>query len=320
MPFISGRDRVLAWQRARSSNGMGMLKPTRAIALALVLSACAGRPPAVTLPPPKPPTAHAAEPPKAPPKPPDAAAARESTGPEPLAEPATEPATEPPSPCPKEMALVSDDVCIDRWEASIVVVEEDGNETPWSPFISPREAKKPFRSVSRPGVIPQGYVSGEDAETACQASGKRLCAAHEWEAACRGGEHTLYPYGNVRQKQTCNDAGRKKHPVAEVHQSLGLPLDRMWYEGMSHPLINQLDNTLRKTGELSECTNDVGTFDMVGNLHEWIEDPAGTFRGGFYMDTLINGEGCDYATTAHPKTYADYSTGFRCCVEADPIE
>jgi hypothetical protein len=59
---------------------------------------------------------------------------------------------------------------------------------------------------------------------------------------------------------------------------------------------------------------------MVGNLHEWIEDPEGTFRGGFYMDTLINGEGCDYATTAHSKKYHDYSTGFRCCMDADAVE
>lgn len=242
------------------------------------------------------------------------AAAKERAAPDPLF------ALEPPSRCPEGMALILGEVCIDRWESSLVVVDGEGNETDWSPFASPQKATQPFRSRSRPGVVPQAYVSGVEAGAACHASGKRLCTAREWEAACRGRRHTLYPYGNVRQKQTCNDDGREKHPVAEVHQRLGLPLDRMWYEGMGHPLINQLDNTLRKTGELSECTNEVGAFDMVGNLHEWIEDPAGTFRGGFYMDTQINGEGCDYATTAHPKTYADYSTGFRCCTEADPIE
>ena len=38
---------------------------------------------------------------------------------------------------------------------------------------------------------------------------------------------------------------------------------------------------------------------MMGNLHEWTADPAGTFRGGYYVDTVINGNGCLYATTAH---------------------
>ena len=45
---------------------------------------------------------------------------------------------------------------------------------------------------------------------------------------------------------------------------------------------------------------------MVGNLHEWIEDPDGTFKGGFYVDAERNGPGCLYTTTAHAGTYRDY--------------
>ena len=56
-----------------------------------------------------------------------------------------------------------------------------------------------------------------------------------------------------------------------------------------------------------------GLFDLMGNLHEWTADPAGTFRGGFYVDTVINGNGCLYRTTAHDVAHWDYSTGFRCC-------
>jgi hypothetical protein len=56
---------------------------------------------------------------------------------------------------------------------------------------------------------------------------------------------------------------------------------------------------------------------MVGNIHEWTSD--GTFRGGYYLDTKQNGEGCDYKTTAHAKTYYDYSTGFRCCADAGSL-
>jgi sulfatase modifying factor 1 len=42
----------------------------------------------------------------------------------------------------------------------------------------------------------------------------------------------------------------------------------------------------------------------------------GTFMGGYFVDAKLNGPGCEYLTTAHAKTYRDYSTGFRCC--ADP--
>ena len=55
---------------------------------------------------------------------------------------------------------------------------------------------------------------------------------------------------------------------------------------------------------------------MMGNVHEWTADPAGTFRGGYYVDTVENGNGCLYATTAHDTSYSDYSTGFRCCADA----
>lgn len=55
---------------------------------------------------------------------------------------------------------------------------------------------------------------------------------------------------------------------------------------------------------------------MMGNLNEWTADANGTYRGGYYVDTAINGQGCLYTTTAHDMDYLDYSTGFRCC--ADP--
>ncbi len=34
-------------------------------------------------------------------------------------------------------------------------------------------------------------------------------------------------------------------------------------------------------------------------------------------DTGDDDTGCTYATTAHTRDYLDYSTGFRCCQDAD---
>jgi formylglycine-generating enzyme required for sulfatase activity len=174
--------------------------------------------------------------------------------------------------------------------------------------------------VSLPGVAPQGYISGKQAAQACMASGKRLCSGEEWERACKGPKRTQFPYGSERRSHACNDDIRAVHPVAEVASIVGMSGDEMWRDGMNHPLINQLADGLLKTGERAECTNGFEVFDMVGNLHEWIDDPDGTFRGGFYMDTTKNGEGCDYATVAHNFKYHDYSTGFRCCMDADRVE
>jgi hypothetical protein len=225
--------------------------------------------------------------------------------------------------CPAEMALVDGRVCVDRWEASLVERLTTGSgsyERPWSPFLPVDGREHRVRAVSRPGVIPQAYISGKQAALACSASGKRLCAPDEWERACRGPDDTQFPYGQERRAGACNDDVRPVHPVAEVGRMLGLARGRLWKDGMNESIINQLPDTLLPTGQRSACTNGYGVYDMVGNVHEWVDDPAGTFRGGYYMDTTKNGAGCSYRTTAHDFTYHDYSTGFRCCMDPEQVE
>jgi hypothetical protein len=221
--------------------------------------------------------------------------------------------------CPADMALVEDRVCVDKWEATLVE-RGAGGERAWSPFLAIEGHESSVRAVSKAGVVPQAYISGEQASRACRASGKRLCRADEWEAACRGPAKTTFPYGNERKAGACNDDIRAMHPVAEIAQLLSVPKGEMWSSAMNSPLINQLEGGLLPTGERTFCTNGYGVYDMVGNLHEWIDDADGTFRGGYYMDTTKNGDGCNYSTQAHDFTYHDYSTGFRCCASPDNIE
>ncbi len=220
--------------------------------------------------------------------------------------------------CPEGMALVGDRVCIDRWEATLIRVVR-GAETRLSPFASVDGAAE-FRAATQPGLVPQGYVSGRQAESACRAAGKRLCTASEWERGCRGPGGSQFPYGNQRARKVCNDDARARHPVIEAALAAGLPRGRAWMEGMNLPGINQLEGGLAKTGEREGCVSPEGLFDMVGNLHEWVADADGTFRGGYYMDTTKNGDGCSYQTTAHDFDYHDYSTGFRCCTDPEPVE
>jgi hypothetical protein len=210
--------------------------------------------------------------------------------------------------CPPEMALVGD-VCVDKWEASIVELMPNGNEVPWSPYYSPHGHK--VRALSKPGVTPQGYISAAEAKRACEASNKRLCRAAEWRAACRGPKKNQYPYGNSHVPGACIDTYRTA-PLAKFYSGKAMFENK----NMIDPRLNQVPNTVAKTGEASACTNAYGAFDMVGNLHEWTED--GTMHGGFYLDVKTLHEGCDYTTTAHSPIYYDYATGFRCC--ADPTD
>jgi len=220
-----------------------------------------------------------------------------------------------PGACPPAMARVDDGkgaFCIDRWEASLVDVLPGGGPggrvAQHSPFAPVAGAK--VRAVTSLGVVPQGYISGTEAGAACRAAGKRLCTASEWQRACMGKNPTKYPYGDDEVAGRCNGDGTRRHPILELFGSGDAFGDAA---KMNDPRINQLPGTLSRTGARARCKNSYGVYDMVGNLHEWIDDPAGEFRGGYYMDTHKNGDGCLYRTTAHDVGYHDYSTGFRCC-------
>ncbi|MCA9562372.1 MAG: SUMF1/EgtB/PvdO family nonheme iron enzyme [Myxococcales bacterium] len=205
--------------------------------------------------------------------------------------------------CPAGMLFVAadDPYCVDAYEAFI-----EG----WSPFQTPESTIGPARSVY--GGTPQGYISGNQAEDACEAAGKRLCTNTEWLAACRGEDDYVYPYGQDRVPGACNDA-RARHPLVELYNT-----GASWiWSKMDNPCINQQASTLATSGAHDECVSPVGAYDMMGNLHEWTSDSSGVMRGGFYVDTEINGNGCLYRTTAHSRGYSDYSTGFRCC--SDPL-
>jgi formylglycine-generating enzyme len=206
--------------------------------------------------------------------------------------------------CPPGMAKVTT-FCVDRWEASLVMMN---GGAPVSPYFNP--GMQDVRAVSIKGAVPQGYISQIEAETACMASGKRLCADTEWLRACQGPKGTTYPYGDQDEPGVCNDA-RAVHPAIEYYGTS----DPWIFSHLDNACLNQLKSSLDPAGSLPGCVTAEGLFDMMGNLHEWTADPAGTFRGGYYVDTKLNGPGCLYATTAHTVTYWDYSTGFRCCAD-----
>ena len=212
--------------------------------------------------------------------------------------------------CPAGMAKVAGKaaLCIDRWEAHVVELLDDGTEHTWSPYFNPGGMK--IRAKSAPGAIPQAYISQPQAAAACAQANKRLCKDDEWVVACRSSKNTRYPYGNDEKQGTCNDH-RGKHPAMQYLETQDLSV----FSKLEHPCINQVPDSLLPTGAKAGCETSEGAFDLVGNLHEWTADPTGHFRGGYYMDTWLNGKGCDYVTTAHEARYWDYSTGFRCCAD-----
>lgn len=247
--------------------------------------------------------------------------------------------------CPAEMVAVRG-FCIDRWEASLIdrksrrqlspyyppqakalervrevwLVERERTGEPGArrmplpelPSVQLEGSYEPV-AVSRPGAVPQGYLTYHAARSACLAAGKRLCSEAEWVTACRGRADTKFPYGAHYVAGRCN-VFRALHPAAVLHGNASM--------GLTDPRLNLVveggkDPLLRPTGASAGCTSawdDGVLYDMVGNLDEWVEDASGVFVGGFYA--RMTTKGCEAKVSGHAPSYYDYSTGTRCC--ADP--
>ncbi|MCC6216543.1 MAG: SUMF1/EgtB/PvdO family nonheme iron enzyme [Polyangiaceae bacterium] len=244
--------------------------------------------------------------------------------------------------CPPDMVDVRGAFCVDRYEARLVEV---ASGEALSPYYPPHraQAKRAWetwlklakeqgddaaratplprlpgfqlardhapRAVSERGAVPNGHVSGTLAAVACKNAGKRLCTADEWRTACRGEGGTQFPHGERWVAGRCN-VFREAHPAQVLHGDAS--------RGHSDPRLNRVTvrgkPLLRVTGATPECASrwgDDAVHDMVGNLDEWIDDPEGTFVGGFYSRSTR--EGCEARVEAHPLDYHDYSLGVRCC-------
>jgi sulfatase modifying factor 1 len=244
--------------------------------------------------------------------------------------------------CPPEMVDVAGAFCIDRHEVSLV---ERRRGRALSPFYPPTRARtlalferwqderttlgpewaralalpappawqldEDFapRAAVKADTLPSGYLDGPSAARACANAGKRLCSEREWLTACRGQQNRDFPYGDRYVPGACN-VMRRSHPAAILHDDASI--------GHLDPRLNLTRDDdgplLRKTGASPRCASrwgDDAIYDMVGNLDEWIADPAGTFMGGFYARQTS--KGCHSRITSHAYGYYDYSLGTRCC-------
>ncbi|MCC6901359.1 MAG: hypothetical protein IT377_20465 [Polyangiaceae bacterium] len=244
--------------------------------------------------------------------------------------------------CGPDMVDIGGQFCIDRFETSLADRTSGRRMSPYyhpSPALAARDRRQwerlardsgplAARAVPLPelpawqlepgvvpiarseaGRVPSAYLDLESARLACENAGKKLCQKRQWLMACRSQHATRHPYGEAFDPARCNLAA-PLHPAVVLHGKQRL-------DGRD-PRLNLVEHAgralLRPTGTLLGCASPWegdAVWDMEGNLDEWIDDPAGTFVGGFYArDTRW---GCDARVEIHSADYYDYSLGARCC-------
>lgn len=191
-----------------------------------------------------------------------------------------------------------------------------------------------------PCDYPVVYASGKDASDLCEAAGKRLCDAHEWEGACAGalrpaeeeyewGEPRPYAtwlHNNRRELQW--SYGPKKNQALCATRSALTP-------GCVASGWRECGSNTYPAGAFPACKSPFGVYDLNGNAAEHMNLPlhpeelmsrggsgATEMKGSWFIFGIKEAHEDDCRWRAkdwHPSKVKDpgshrnYHLGFRCC-------
>ena len=201
--------------------------------------------------------------------------------------------------CPEGMVCVGDAYCIDQYEASRPDATADAM------------GKDTSRAVSCAGVIPwyQNPLSRATLNqfaAACRRAGKHLCTRDEWYAACAGSAESIYVFGDIFNRETCNCVDTFCDDYCQQNGITNCILnpDCGYGYGSFHIAL---------TGSFPECVDEYGAFDINGNVWEVVtsdrDDRGYEVRGGaFNCADASERLQCTY-NARWDQLYA----GFRCC-------
>ena len=187
---------------------------------------------------------------------------------------------------------------------------------------------------------PVVHVSAREASQLCNAVGKRLCDAHEWEGACAGElepPEREYPWGTDRMSmRRQHNASRTKVWAYGSQKDHGKCATTSYKTpGCPGGGYNSCGSNTFPAGAFPECVSPYGVYDLHGNAAEHMNLPltrdeltsaggsgATEMKGSWFIFSHYEAHEDDCRWRApdwHPSavmsthSHGNYHLGFRCC-------
>ena len=207
-----------------------------------------------------------------------------------------------------------------------------------------------FEFPNIPCTYPVTWVRANEAAEICNAMGKRLCDAHEWEGACAGSlEEPQYRFDLVNQSKPAQGIKAMRSAHNRIHNK-----NKVWAYGKSFKKGICAQNSFKHkgcnggnfkkcgtntypTGFFPECSSNLNVYDIHGNAAEHMNLPVNEgqmaskgsktlghteMKGSWFIWDKFQAhqDHCRWrapywhgTTVMHKKSHHNYHLGFRCC-------
>jgi len=207
-----------------------------------------------------------------------------------------------------------------------------------------------FEFPNIPCTYPVVWTKASEAADLCQAVGKRLCDAHEWEGACQGslqppdyrfdlakGFDASTAVARMRAASNAKNAGSKRWSYGPSYKAGICGAASTKTAGCGGGEFNNCGSNTYPTGAFPKCVSKLGVYDLNGNAAEHMNLPlapdqmASTgskklgvteMKGSWFIFDKFRAhpDWCRWrapfwhgAKVRSPASHANYHLGFRCC-------
>jgi formylglycine-generating enzyme required for sulfatase activity len=198
-----------------------------------------------------------------------------------------------------------------------------------------------------PCEYPVVHVTAREAALLCEAVGKRICDAHEWEGACAGAVRAPeqeYAWGRSRQEMAwTHNASRERvwaYGSKKDHAKCATNSEKT--AGCPGSGFDQCGSNTYPAGAFPDCVSPFGVYDQHGNAAEHMNLPlrpdelasagsaklgATEMKGSWFIFSRYEAHEDDCRWRAPDwhgtpvmaaDSHSNYHLGFRCCKTITP--